>query len=433
MSDSASHINELPPEILAHIFGFCDCKASNCKRLLQLATVCKHWHEVLMAYPQFWTTLECTIPTKLKNEPHTVVPALVSHLQQWFERAGDLPRSLTLSFEVAARKTGLLYDFLVGSPKWESLAFNLALEGASNWVWLEGLIAAAEKYGEPCWPELVALEIDAPAVRYHAGRFSLPLMTIAPNLKQLKVTIAELQASIFTIFEGFSWSTLTHLEFSGALGEESLTFYLHILSHAPRLEGLKVLDQQSDMSPASALPTIRLPVIHPTLRYLGLHDSPNTMTLLRSICVPSLKCLEISRSYCPSPQNVIQPPPTTPLTDAIRILVSASQCEIKDLRLKWTPLTDGDLYGVMTVVPSVEYVELDEAACFWPATLEAFFGRMQQANEEGHPILPQMRRFSYNEGYMCRLVREGTPAFHLFREAPLEWWRATPDNSNYSS
>ncbi|KAJ2932488.1 hypothetical protein H1R20_g4633, partial [Candolleomyces eurysporus] len=373
---ASTHISSFPPEILAHTVSFSDYEKDNCKGLLQLASVCRHWHDVLFACPRFWTTLECSISTKLKNEPHTIVPQLIAHLERWFGRAGDLPWTLTLSFDVAPRKTALLNDYLVRNPRWKNLTFTLDIKGATNWPWLEGLIASAEESyatnnGRGCWPELETLEIDSPDVRYGPDRLTLPLKFIAPNLRQFKITIKDLTTPVCTVFKDFPSASLTVFEFAGALGMETLSFYLHLLMHAPNLESMRVLDEQDDFSPVSPLPTdISLPVVHHKLQHLALHDSPNAMNFLKSIRLPSLHSFDLARSYCPG--GIAPPLFSTPVTDAVRDLVSTSKCEIRRLKLKWTPLFVEDLVSVVTSHPAVEILELDEPACFWSLP-EAFF------------------------------------------------------------
>ncbi|KAJ2918260.1 hypothetical protein MD484_g2181, partial [Candolleomyces efflorescens] len=421
-----THINDFPPEILAHTFSFSDCQKDNCKRLLQLASVCRHWHDVLFAYPGFWTTLECSISTKLKNEPHLIVPQFIAHLERWFSRAGDLPWTLALSFNVAPRKTPLLNDHLVRIPRWKNLMFALNIEGASNWIWLEGLIASAkESFATnnecPCWPKLETLEIYAPGARYGPDRFALPLRSIAPNLRQLKITINGLTASIFTVFEDFSWANLTVFEFAGALGSETLRFYLHLLTQAQNLESMKVLDQQHDFTPVSPLPFhIRLPVVHHKLQHLSLHESPNALTFLRNVCLPSLHSFDLARFYLPD--SITPPPPSTPVTDAVKALVLMSRCKIRTLRLRWTPLLVQDLFNVVTCHPTVEVLELDEPACAWSGP-EVFFNALETA-ENWRDDLPKLTRFTYIRGFRTHSAQVGEEGFDLLRRAPLRWWKS---------
>ena len=423
---STCYINEIPPEILAQILQLTDYEALSHSRIFHLASVCKRWKEVVFTSPHFWTTLECTISDRLKNGPESTVPALLERFERWFARAGDMPWSLCLSFNTASRKTSQLYQYIIGIPRWRSLSFTLNLTGASNWNWFEGLVAAAQASGKangdtPCWPQLETLEIEAPGVRYSDGRLALPLQSIAPNLRNLKVTVAELGGPIFNAFEGFPWTNLVHFEFAGLVGVESLDFYLRLLSQAPNLRTLKALDNQNDFSamlPLSSV-TVPIPLTHINLRHLALHDSPNVLLFLKSVKLPSLVSIDLSRAY--DPQDIAFPPHSTPISDAIRALVLASNCRIKVLRLKWTPIFEQDLYLLLTAIPTVEDIELDETACFLTQP-SVFFERLESTKAPS-VLLPNLQRFSFNQGYRCRLVEVGDAEFETFMERPLVWWK----------
>lgn len=431
MAAPVALINELPPELLPHVVSFCDYGESNCKRLLQLSCVCKHWRDILLAYPQFWTKLECLISTRLKNEPNSNVPPLIDHMERWFGRAGDLPRDLTLSFEYAGRKTFLLYEYLTKVSQWENLSFTLTVEGASNWNWLEGLLDAASAQSSPCWPNLKSFEIEAPATRYDTGRFTLPLQKVAPGLEVLKINVAELRLSIFELFkDSFSWTVLKHLDFNGLLNESPLPFLLHVLESAPNLEILKFIDRLSVTPTPKIRATAKLPILHTKLQHLALQDNPSSMVFLHNIRTPSLLSLDIARSYCPGPMGT-PVPPGTPLTDTITSLVSSSSCTIKELRLKWTPLSDHDLFTLLKSVRSLEYIYLDEAACFWPAKPDTFFEKLKAAwVEEGQQVLPHLKTFSYNEGIRCRIVRKDDSDFDDFKRDPTQWWAGKKHRKN---
>ena len=419
---SAFHINRFPPEILAHILRHCDCQAFNCSRMLQMACVCRHWHDVLFSHPEFWTTMECTISTKFQNKPDPVVPTLVSNLQRWFQRAGNLPLNLTLSFKIAAGKIALLYDYLIGVAQWRSLTFIIEISGASNWRWLEGLISTAQGRGQACWPQLETLEIDAP-VRYTTGRFALPLEDVAPKIQHLRVSIEELQFSLSSVFQRFPWAHITHFEFSGTTGDASLPFYLHLLSWAPNLVSLKALDWPSDLTaPVTVPPSITAPVFHHALRHVSLHHSPSGSQFLTTVRLPSLRVLELCRPT-PTPLPIEIPG----LSDGISKLRSTSRCEIEALHLKWTPLSEQDLVDVLTVVgPSVEYVDLDEAASSYPNVPDSFFALLQEnRNPSWRETIPRLKHFSYNEGYRCGVIGIGDDGYETFRDAPLDWWRST--------
>ncbi|KAJ3502836.1 hypothetical protein NMY22_g18451 [Coprinellus aureogranulatus] len=396
-----THINELPSEVLAHIFSACDYEKDNCAVLLDLACVCKQWRDVIWAFPRFWTSQLLSVPMKLKNDgpDGVLLPKLCNHLEKWYGRAGDVPRDLSLSFKKAGSKTHVLYKYFTGGTRWRALSFSFELEGASNWGWLEGLICAAHNTSkipspqtgepQPCWPDLTHLELLTPFIRYDPGRLDLPLEHIAPNLTHLKVHVCELRTSVFSIFASSpnAFANLTTFDWKGALGTESLAFYVHLLSTAPKLEVFRALDEQHDFDVAKSLPEQYakvVPLRHEVLREVVMHWSPNAGVLLKSVALPKLQTLDLARSYDPS--HIARPSDDeTPLANAVKALVLHStkaaaetgvDFALKSLKLSRNPLVLKDLWEVvMAVKDTVEELVLDRAACWWD-NLDDLFVRL---------------------------------------------------------
>lgn len=477
-----THINELPSEVLAHLFSICNYEKDNCTVLLELALVCKHWHDVLWAFPRFWTSQSLTVPMKLKNSgPHAaLLPRLCNHLERWYGRAGDVPRELSLSLEKANTKTAVLYKYFTNGTRWKTLSFSSSLDGASNWSWLEGLFTVANytslvpdpKTGEPkpCWPDLERLEIVSSLFRYDPGHLVLPLDNIAPNLTHLKIHICQLRASVFSIFASSPnpFANLTTFDFQGELGTESLGFYVHLLSTAPKLEILRALDGQHDFDVARALPkqyAKLVPVRHDALREVIMHWSPNVAVLLKSIALPGLKTLDLSRSY--DPGNIARPSKDeTPVAHAVQALILNStnaamemgtSFALKRLSMEKAPLVVADQYEVVVAVREmVEELVLDRSACWWnePGELYARLDKLangESVDVKGGPdidgaegdareakkteplldLFPNLKTFiTTPSGYHTlsfTVSRSDLEEYNTFKASPLAWWKKCQD------
>lgn len=473
-STAITHINQFPSEILAHIFSVCEFEKDNCAVLLDLACVCKHWHGILWSFPRFWTSHSLSVPMKLKNDgPHGVLlPKLCNHLERWCGRAGDVPRDLSLSFEQASSRTLALYNYFTGGTRWKTLSLSFNLVGASNWTWLEGLISAAHRVsqipsprtGEPksCWPDLTRLEIVTPTVVYSPEHLDLPLEHIAPNLTHLKIHISELRTSVFSVFASSpnAFANLTTFDWKGGLGTESLAFYMHLLSTAPKLEVLRSYDQQHDFDETRALPekyAKLVPLRHEVLREVCIHWSPNAAVLLKSVALPRLKTLDLARVYDPS--HIASPPDNgTPVADAVKALMLNSTkattemgttFALTKLRLEKNPLVEKDLYEVvMAVRDTVKELILHRAACWWHTPADFFthldnwvHGRSDNQStraEQDKAHSPEMRAERSDlfpdlelltvvsqSGYpeLSFSVSSAEPYdFAIFKTSPLAWW-----------
>ncbi|KAF6763298.1 hypothetical protein DFP72DRAFT_875297 [Ephemerocybe angulata] len=444
-AQNMGHINQLPTELLVYIFILSDCKREDSVGLLNLACVCKFWHEILFSYPHFWSYLDIVIGVKLKNSgPHGVLlPKLCRHLDRWYGRAGDVPRSLTLTFHKAATKTRVLYDYLTSSNlKWKSLTFKYDLKGSLNFPWLDGLMEHAMQASRspeddtsdavPCWRQLEMLEIISPKTYYTA--LDLPLESVAPNLQHLKIRVCEMRGSMSrSIFSGSKglFASLRTISWEEYNGPNSVEFFKSLLRMAPNLEKLKF--RVSEGSPAFPLEGATVPLLeHTTLRELSLHGSDSFGQALRRISVPCLEALHVGCFRCHKQDR------TRSLTvNSLNLLLRNSSASasamgvefgIKVLDLHGTPFTDtGLLAECITVRETVETLSLEAPPSWKIRTPSAvFFTGLQDLRNSIHQaeeLFPRLRSFEVVYGpKKSQVLERGTADFDLFQQYPMELW-----------
>ncbi|KAF5338504.1 hypothetical protein D9611_013278 [Ephemerocybe angulata] len=446
-SRAIAHINELPTEILAHIFTLSDYEKENSVGLLNLACICKFWHEIIYHFPHFWTHLDIVVSFKFKNSgPHGVLlPKLCQHFDRWYGRAGDVPRSLTLTFQKAATKTRVLYDYLTSSNlKWKSLIFKYDLKGSMNFPWLDGLMEHATQASRspevdtsdaaPCWSQLETLEIISPKTYYTA--LNLPLETVAPNLQHLKVRVCEMRGSMAcSIFSGSKglFASLRTVSWEGYRynGPNSVEFFKSLLRMAPYLEELSCF--VSEWGPIFPSEGATVPLLeHTTLRELSLHGSDSFGQALRRISVPRLEALHLGYFRCH--ERYRERSLTVNSLNSLLRNSSASasamgvEFGIKVLDLHGTPFTDmGLLAECIAVRETVETLSLEAPPSWKIRTPSAvFFTGLQDLRNSIHQaeeLFPRLRLFEvvYNPK-KSQVLKRGMADFALFQQDPMELW-----------
>ncbi|KAJ2923977.1 hypothetical protein H1R20_g13111, partial [Candolleomyces eurysporus] len=149
-----------------------------------------------------------------------------------------------------------LTSFLIQTTTWRSLRLKLvAIPGsgpADTWAWLNSLFIAVggvlRTENSSCWDTLQKLDIEARDVCLQEF-IHLPFATIAPNLRELKISFHRILNS-YRMVEGFiNPKKLRRLEINARItwkDDVLPTFWYHTLGQAANLESAKVLDYGCD-------------------------------------------------------------------------------------------------------------------------------------------------------------------------------------------
>ncbi|KAF6763317.1 hypothetical protein DFP72DRAFT_875344 [Ephemerocybe angulata] len=467
-SIAIASIQDLPMEVLAHIFALStsiltlsDYEKENGVGLLNLACVCKFWHETIHLFPHSWPHLELVVDIELKNAgPHDVLlPNLCNHLDRWYGRAGDVHRSLTLTMKRAPTRTHILYDYLLGAG-WKALFFKLIIfEGSTSFPWLDGLLDHATRSSRsaangliptPCWPNLETLEIVSPftSYEYNSGH-GIELATIAPNLRHLKIYVSELHGRVgdlFRVGDSHPFANLTTFSWEGEVlyPSRSPSFLESLLLEVPNLEVLEYLDAPRPSNLFAEIPvagvenTLTPLPPHKSLRKMSVHWSGPTASLLRRAPLPRLESLLLSPQgrYTTSSQYHFL---RTYMADALvalfrNSLASASELgddiRLKGLHFHLTHIADDDFYEFCSALREapVEAITLEDSV--WAQSEpEDAFERLQGFRDSlgAEDLFPKLEVFSVNlsqyggVGWQ-EVARRGTEGFKLLQCCPKQWW-----------
>ncbi|KAH8112447.1 hypothetical protein DFH11DRAFT_492991, partial [Phellopilus nigrolimitatus] len=124
----STHLNNLPPDILFHIFGYCletgpghINKPSASAAPLLLTQVCRTWREIANALPHLWTAIELHNTSK-KSETRLSPETFLNCLGRWIKHSGDVPISIKFSYmllpgqgtyEDYCKEMGFIVDLLL--------------------------------------------------------------------------------------------------------------------------------------------------------------------------------------------------------------------------------------------------------------------------------------------------------------------------------
>ncbi|KAJ2921696.1 hypothetical protein H1R20_g15388, partial [Candolleomyces eurysporus] len=238
-----------------------------------------------------------------------------------------------------------LTSFLIRTTRWHSLHLKLVADPeighADTGLWLNSLFSAVgealREDGSSPWEALQQLEIEARDVRLQEF-IRLPFATIAPNLRELKISLRQIP-NAYQLVEGFvNPKKLRRLEIDALINwkDEILpTFYYHTLAQATNLKSLKVLDRyrHSELFDFNFSKTVSsFPVFNRTLTTLAVHDNRATRDCLQNLSLPSLTSLSFISSI-----NDLDLDISLSLSTAVGRLIAQSDCKIKHIRLEYTP------------------------------------------------------------------------------------------------
>lgn len=216
---SAFPINDfVPNEVLVRILDFASDYLDRVGRrhcdTLQLATVCKEWHDLIFNSPQLWYHLHLDVSVDEGYDCKN----LVAHLKRWFGRAGTLLLELSVEFRTAEdddyTPTSNFFEYLAEVPMWRALRLDCVLD-----VTIPRLLMVAQGNGRKTpWPNMEELTIRSspPFEGYSVFRnnqiFRVECSKIMPRIQEFKLITQSALESFSNFLHQYPMSNLTSLE-----------------------------------------------------------------------------------------------------------------------------------------------------------------------------------------------------------------------------
>ncbi|KDR66315.1 hypothetical protein GALMADRAFT_217157 [Galerina marginata CBS 339.88] len=376
-------INRLPIEILWEIFSAVIPYQLSCARniaILRLCWVSSQWRRTAMGLSSIWASLTIPLP-----EITSYLPDLIDEesefwgiVDQWFQRAGNLPLSLDL-----VESPDCSHDPSVRCFPCLQLLRNAIRKYSDKVHHLEGVTPhLLQRISKHHFENLHSLILD---VDYHdVSRSSLlSLPSFAPNLRRLSLdrvfdtTLENVQASIRL------WNDLTHVttRISG------LRTLLEILRACPYLQSAVFHYDNHSRLQATHLQDIKVefanPVVLPCLITLTIvlsKDESLSLTVFRFLEMPALTSFRLGSFH--QPEFGFDSPRPQDLTYIYRQMRN-----LRRLSLIFNALSRRGLMELLLQLPNLE--ELDLQDCI---DIGNFFSDLNRTQETSTtPFLPWLR------------------------------------------
>ncbi|KAL0570048.1 hypothetical protein V5O48_011919 [Marasmius crinis-equi] len=362
-------IHRLPTEILAHIFSMaCDktiwvsCSAP---RVVKLSTVCGRWRELALSTTSLWSALRIDFSFWAGR-----FPDLERLIRIFMDRSGGSRLRLELDFttleEVEACLSSIISLLVRNCARWQTVSLELDDFDPFVGLDLDGLVFSALQDLQ------IHIEWEAPLPPIFNCLFKN-----TPLLRSLDINCLEFfadeefnlprhQVEVLTIRYGTS--------------DRVLTF----LSSFPHLKALTltrtgIATNHYDGHYLSS--TVK------TLTFTW-DDQTEVDTTLPRLTLPELASLTMSGNFASSGRWPVWV--QTPFTE----FMARSSCTITSLCLKWLPMTDRQVMDILELMPSLNYLEIEEYPESPPnrITTEMFLQHLvvdpQAAFLSGHSFLP---------------------------------------------
>ncbi|KAK7043000.1 hypothetical protein VNI00_008738 [Paramarasmius palmivorus] len=342
-----SPIHRLPQELLTLIFeSICDMNElhpSRAPSAMVLSSVCGRWRELAMSTPSLWSSIRISCSTWDDN----TCESLVYLTRIFLERSRSYPLKLDLDF--------ILFHFEYEEWTHAGSAFGLLVQHSHRWLSLKLLVQRYDfdhtlfRSLRDQLPMLRYLSVDD-EVGDDLDSESGTLFEHCPNL-----TSVQLRAD-----RGFSagivlpWSQLVTLDVPEGLIEP----LLQVLKECSGLERLSLGEITRDYRDADDnSEEDEGPIFHSsTIRHLTIHATNirQISRILKRITMPQLASIEIRRDARYNWGLVGWN------EEIFADFMSRSACSITSMRLEVLPITDRQLISLLTLVPSLRTLAIQE-------------------------------------------------------------------------
>ncbi|KAJ3567261.1 hypothetical protein NP233_g6474 [Leucocoprinus birnbaumii] len=277
-----AHINELPPELLAHIFGYLIQSApepfpfpipGSFHRWKAVTQVCRYWRTTALSTPSLWRSVHI-----VKNSDEAALQCL--------SLSGDLPLDVFYAVDIPgvaeAEDLSTLEDRALKGVfdnihrLRELHLFSSFAEGFSPW-----------KYSTKPATQLVALTVISSDEDDVGSPYALPPIFNAEMTSLEKVVLANI-----SLWPHDSFRNLKHLALYDQLDEARLPLhtFLNTLSQSPQLETLILVSAGLEDDFIFDSSNLAQPVSLPCMKYLELGDwsfDLVPLTFLKHVAIPS--------------------------------------------------------------------------------------------------------------------------------------------------
>ncbi|PPQ73342.1 hypothetical protein CVT26_015313 [Gymnopilus dilepis] len=375
-SNDTSITDRLPPEILSDIFiCYVASHLSQTESPLKLGAICQRWRQIAWTRPDLWATL--MFQTSRPGRSVRCIDLAI----EWIRRSARLPLSITLeisgfNYVPNPERDRAILDFThlldvinAHGDRWHSLNLNLPGVLLSN---LNGWAAT----GSSTFHTLVLRSCDEHPVTF------TNIFNITPRVVEFdRIPLRSL---------GFNWKYITQLKGHFPSTDE----IFEVLRKAPALRHCTFRLSEGREWPQGAAPEL----VHPSIRSLELVSWRSVYPqerFFRHVTLPALDTFILTD---------IENKFTFPLGDCQRFL-SRSTTGIKTLKVVRCGLSPERLYGICSVVPSLENLVIEREMGEQDPPLDPFYAALGTGSPsplDGYasppisgPILPLLREFHW--------------------------------------
>ncbi|KAF6755717.1 hypothetical protein DFP72DRAFT_896305, partial [Ephemerocybe angulata] len=365
---------DLPLELLVEIFSH-TVSGENAVTPYLLGKICREWRALVFDSCSLWQVLE------LKLEPNR--DTQLSLLEEWVSRAGILPLTVIICYQACAGpsegskrpRAGLLKPIL-SLPSTRVSSLSLA-----NLPWgFFFALSGANPVGS--WPTLSHLHLSSSDTDQDADGAAVDIFGELPALRSVSIE------DLYVLQIILPWSQLLHLRLEGILPYE----LSGALERATNLLTLSVFS----IYPSAAEP---LPCTHRTLQYLTFsNDNNNQSTLFNSLRLPGLTNLALQLGH---QKYLMSNGKERPLKFEIYPFLSDSGCQLTDLSIDNAALTEPQIIGCLSILPSLRTLRLsnnkwydEEEGDFLPMGPD-LLRFMTSSSSAQQPILPGLEQLTF--------------------------------------
>ncbi|TFK28702.1 hypothetical protein FA15DRAFT_665142 [Coprinopsis marcescibilis] len=429
-------INRLPPELLLLILldvAHTDITRHTVAAVVDLACVCRAWHDAILGEPRFWNELRFNSLGPGWLQP--ITPTFVANLKRWFSRSGSMPLILELQNLQNLRATkspteteGVVdfIDFLISTKRWKEL--SLTIQSSFEYSFMANLVKQVMKgcheEGYSFWPFLERFSLRTFGWVWNAtqleafGQLRLTEFGIShvpnPNdiINKTPFNLPNRTLSVLNICvpDSFFHQLLPALDRCSSLISLRLTSYTPPVRHEPARHP----------HPRTIVTLQRLTKLQVCL------DTPALHLVLQSLTTPSLEHLQLGHVRFTQDEKALQ---HKPILDFIK----RSQCALHAITLQDILESDFELSSLLRRLRTVTRVELGQERTKWRGSFLKDLGpRSHGEGTADEALLPLLREFHLNvrnysfaeNPQVATVLKDNFEAFAL---DPRRWWSQGDD------
>ncbi|KAJ3522821.1 hypothetical protein NMY22_g11724 [Coprinellus aureogranulatus] len=444
-------IDDFTPEILARILNFASETYDKFGRrrcdTVQLATVCKAWHDLIFSQPVLWNHLYLEFYVGSKKFDCN---ALIPKLKRWFGRAGTLPLHLNIKFHTAEdddySPTPTFLEYLADVRDWETL--NLIHVSLVTIPRLLTLAQRMQRTGRSTtWPEMKQLMFrsnpcpfrEDPALSRNQP-FQVINQKIGPKDCDFKLHMESSIETVSNFLHTHPLLNLTNLTIDTAYREPHPFLPPPVHPFAILLQATKLVKLQIGFG--RSLGTSRSGDIGDTMPSCGRPSvAPSSpITVPEKLVLDGTDPGEAFGFQRPTPRRIyndeddsdeeFRDKPSV-VVDAIVPFVLASRCELENLTLSNLPhITPDNLTNIISNIPPLRrlsLINMVDTSLSWDGDMVMFFEDVREVRELGGDLIPLLEYFHYEADGKKVIANAKAPdargkkLWSTFKADPVTW------------